>query len=169
LIGQRNKKERQTLIIGFGSEILTDDGIALKIVKDLKLNLDNNLFDFREVNLISLETLNLLIDYKNIVFIDAVKNKTESLGEVNYYRLNNFNNSLHLFNSHDLTLQQLIELGRIFSAELTEDIQVVTININEFEEFGYELSNSMKSVYPNIYEQIFNLVKYCENILELKE
>ena len=146
--------------MGFGSEILTDDGVALKIVDDLKLSLNNDLFDFQKVNLISLETLNLLAGFKKICLVDAAKNKNESIGTVKYFQLADFQNSLHLINSHDLSLKHLINLGKLLSYSVTDNIQIITINVQEAEEFGHRFSKSLNFQYLKIYQEILkNMLK----------
>ena len=151
-------KSSRMLVVGFGSEILMDDGIAVKIINDLKLEDDLNFIDFQEVNLISLETLELLLEYKVVVLIDASLNYDKRVGTVNHYHLKDFKESLHLVNFHDLSIHQLIEFAKTLKMAISDNIHIITIEVTEAEEFGIQLSEKVNELYPAIYRKI------CETI-----
>lgn len=68
-----NIVEMKRLILGLGNEILTDDGIGLKIVSDLqKTNTEPGL-DFRTSALGGLELLDIIRDYDEVIIVDAMK------------------------------------------------------------------------------------------------
>ncbi len=154
-----NSREYKMLIMGFGSSILTDDGVGLKIAEQLSKDLDSKLFDFKTENLISLETIEALTGYKKIIIIDAVSKSEERIGQVSKYLLQDFKSSLHLFNIHDLSIHHLKELANYLSCEITTDIFVVTINVKEKEEFSSSLSSDLNDKYSEIYSTINTIIE----------
>jgi hydrogenase maturation protease len=163
-------KSLRMLVVGFGSEILKDDGIALKIIDDLKLEADLDFVDFEEVNLISLETLELLLEYKVVILIDAALNNDQRVGTVNHYHLKDFKESLHLVNFHDLSINQLIEFAKTLKMAITDNIHIITIVVSEVEEFGFRLSEMVNEIYPVIYSEIYETMEVLikENLILMK-
>ncbi len=152
-----DKRER-TLIIGFGSEILTDDGIALKIIDELKLG-EIDAVDFESVNLIGLENIELFTFYHRVILLDATTNIELKIGDVNHYLLDDFQESLHLVNFHDLSIHQLIEFARMLKMDVSDNIHVITIRVSEVEAFGYQLSEPLNNKYSDIYKEVLGKVK----------
>ncbi len=154
-----SSRENKMLVMGFGSSILTDDGIALKIVEQLSKDLASSLFDFKTENLISLETLETISGYKKIIIIDATSNTEEQIGQVNKYLLKDFKSSLHLFNIHDLSIHHLSELAGYLSCKISTDIIVITVNVKEKEEFSSSLSSDLNDKYVEIYSKINTMIE----------
>ena len=150
MCGRSNK----ILVMGFGSSILTDDGVALKIADHLKKKLPSKLFDFKEDNLISLEVMEELSDYKKIILIDAVANKDAPIGELKSAKLEDFKSSVHLYNIHDLSIHHLSELAKYLNYKISDDIQIITINIKEKEEFSASLSEELTLQFDTICSEI---------------
>ena len=163
-------KSERTLVIGFGSEILTDDGIALKIISDLKHHNIQGV-DFQTTNLISLEILALLPDYKSIVLIDATTNVNGYSGKVCHYLLKNFEESLHLLNFHDLSIHQMLEFAKAIKMSISDDIHIITIGVSEVEEFGDQLSETVSEQYPKIYNEVFREIEKIKKqyLVEMSE
>lgn len=158
MLNKKNQNQPNTLIMGFGSEILTDDGIAIKLVNLLKNDLNHQEVQFLDANLISLETLELLVGFKKIVLIDATQDKNSDIGELRFLKLDQFKNSLHLINFHDLSIHQLIEMAQVLEIPITDDILIITINVEETEAFEKNISESLQVIYSDIYSKIFNKI-----------
>lgn len=154
-----NSRSDKILIMGFGSSILTDDGVALKIVDQLKKDLDSGLFCFETDSLISLEAIEVLAGYKKIFLIDAVTKEKEIIGGLKYFDLKEFKSSVHLYNIHDLSIHQLKELANYLAFDITNDIKIITINIKEKEFFSSKLSLDLDGLFKQIYKKIAVFIK----------
>ena len=150
------------LVMGFGSEILTDDGIAIKIIEQLLQEFNPELFEFKTDNLISLETVQALSGYKKIILIDAVTKNKEAYGQVNSSPLKYFKGSLHLNNIHDISIHQLNKIAKYLSLNISDDILVITVKIKENEFFSSSLSGDLNNKFKRIYKEIIETIRnYC--------
>lgn len=144
--------------MGFGSSILTDDGIALKIIDRLQEKLPLSLFDFKKDNLISLEVLEEISGYRKIILIDAMTDEEVPIGHLRNDRLEDFVSSIHLYNIHDLSIHHLNELAKYLNYEISSDIQIITINIMEKEEFSALLSEKLVQQFNEICVKVEKIV-----------
>jgi len=66
-------KENKILILGMGNDILTDDGVGIKITKFLekKYPLPNIIYD--TLSLGGMEIIEYIRDFKMVIIIDAIK------------------------------------------------------------------------------------------------
>ena len=150
-----------TLILGIGNEILKDDGIGPKIVSRLAAEFPANIFDFQSASLGGLELVELIRDYQRVILIDAINTGQGQVGDVYFFTPQDFKETLHLSNLHDISFLQALELGRHINIPIPDDIQIIAIEIREDKVFGEEFSPELQ----NRYEQIYKLIKdYLKNI-----
>jgi hydrogenase maturation protease len=146
--------EEKILVLGIGNDILRDDGIGPRLVKDLR-NMDHpgNL-RFETCAMGGLEVLELIRDYHTVLIIDAIKTENGEPGEVYYFKPSDFRETLHLSNLHDVNFITAIELGRRIKLNIPENIHIVAVEILEDMEFGRTLSPELEIKYPEILEEV---------------
>jgi len=143
----------KSLIVGFGSQILSDDGIGAKITLDLKKCLDNSCFDFQTELTFSLDTIEILRDYSHLILIDAMIGQDKP-GTIRYYSMEDSPKSIHLSNFHDIPFKDSILLGRRLGFRITDDIQIITVEIKDNLTFSKQLSNELTPLYHRIIDTI---------------
>ena len=150
-----------TLILGIGNEILKDDGIGPKIVSRLAGELPASGFDYQSASLGGLELVELIRGYQRVILIDAINTGQGQVGDVYFFTPQDFKETLHLSNLHDISFLQALELGRHINIPIPEEILIIAIEIREDKVFGEEFSPELQ----NRYEQIYKLIKdYLKNI-----
>jgi len=149
------------LFLGLGSEILTDDGIGLRIVNDLygdpSFQLDKNLkcqIDFSTCLTGSLDLLELIKDYDTLIIFDAIKTQNGIPGKVNRFSLNNYKDTIHLQNIHDISFQDTIKLGRSIGFDIPDKVIVFAIEIVDNLTFSSNLSDVLANMYPEILKDV---------------
>lgn len=153
-------KNGKTLILGFGNEILTDDGIAVKIVKSLK-DLDKDpKISYETAWLGGLEILDYFNNtYNKAVFIDAVKTGEDKPGTVKKFDLQDFTETLHLSNFHDASFVNTIKLGRKLGYSIPDHIKIISIEIVEDEEFSVSFSKEIEEKYQDIVVSVSEMIR----------
>jgi len=154
----------KTLILGLGSEILTDDGIGLRIVNDLKssFQIEKNLngrIDFETALTGSLDLLEIIKDYCTLIIIDAIKTKDGIPGQIFKYSIENYINTIHLQNIHDISFTDTLKLGKSTGMKIPDNVEIIAIEIIDNLSFGTSLSEDLESKYPEIFNEIKNLVE----------
>ena len=147
-------RTNKILIYGVGNEILTDDGIGPKIVKHLSSELDSNMFSFETSFLGGFELLEYIQSYKTVIFIDAIRTKDGIPGDVYYLQTDDFKETLHLSNIHDVSFLTALQFGEKVGLNIPNEIHIIAIEIVEDLVFSNEFSPKVKEKYPEIFTQI---------------
>lgn len=144
---ESEKRSKEILILGFGSDVLSDEGIALYVLKDLEKKW-NKIANFNTYLVFNLDVINDIAAYKTLILIDACEEELE--GIVKNFPLEDYIPTLHLSNYHDTSLPEGIAFGRQMDFEMPEKIEIISISINQIGLIGNELTKNMKESYETI-------------------
>lgn len=142
------------LILGIGNEILTDDGIGPKLVHDLSKNFISKDIHFQCACVGGLDIIELLNGYDQAILIDAIRTKNGIPGTVYLFGPDDFKETMHLSNLHDISFLTALALGGKLGIKLPNDIRIIGIEIIEDEVFSNDLTPTLKSCYPEILKEI---------------
>jgi len=148
-----------TLILGFGNEILTDDGIGIRLVRDLSQRYTDPAVQFDIACCGGLEIMELIRDFKKVVFIDAIRTRSGNPGDVYYFKPSDFRETMHLSNLHDINFLTALKLGNSLGLDLPDDLHIIAVEVIEDMEFSEEFTPPLKERYPLILEEVLSLVK----------
>ena len=156
----------KTLILALGSEILTDDGIGLRIADDLKKELTfqhepklKHRIDFASALTGSPDLLEIIEGYNTLVIIDAIKTKNGNPGDVYHYSLENYKETFHLENIHDISFPDTLKLGKRIGLKIPENVKILAIEISDNLTFGNSLSEILTKKYPEILKETKRYIK----------
>jgi hydrogenase maturation protease len=141
------KSEGTALILGIGNEILTDDGIGIKLTYDLKSKFNKSSFDFKTASCGGLEIVEMMNGYKHVIIIDAIKTMYGKPGIVYHFTLDHFRQSMHVSNFHDISFLTAMEFGRKSGLKLPQQVDILAVEIIEDLVFSNELSPEIKEKY----------------------
>jgi hydrogenase maturation protease len=144
------------LVIGMGNPLLTDDGIGVKLVEELKKKNEFGKLEFRAESVGGFEILDIIEGYDTVVFIDAIRTENGKAGEVSYLKLEDFKETLHLSNMHDVSFLTAVELGKKLGLSIPGNIFILAIEIVEDLVFSSDLSPPLEARYEGILEEITN-------------
>jgi len=155
-------KPKNNLILGIGNDILTDDGIGPKIVKELQKDILKDHISFMTAAIGGLEILEIVKDYKKVIIIDAIKTKEGIPGTIYYLTPSNFKETLHISSFHDVSFLTALKLADKLDIPVPERIDIIAIEIIEDLTFSSEFSEPIAKKYPQIYmevlESVLNLI-----------
>lgn len=146
------------LVLGLGNEILTDDGIGPRIVHGIDKSSYSGNVVFESVSLGGLELLEIIRDYQLVIIVDAMKTGTIPIGEVACYKPQDFNNTLHLSNLHDIDFLTALELGRRTGMKIPCAIHIVAIEIAEDRVFSNDFSPEISAKYEDIRSKVEHII-----------
>jgi hydrogenase maturation protease len=151
--------KKSTLILGVGNEILKDDGIGPKIVSRLVGEYPASNFDYQTASLGGLELVELIRGYQRVILIDAINTGQGQVGDVSFFTPQDFKETLHLSNLHDVSFLQALELGKHINIPIPADIIIIAIEIREDKVFGEEFTPELQNRYEQIYKSIKDYLK----------
>ena len=153
----RNKKI-ETLVLGIGNDILTDDGVGPKLCDFLKEKYKNKPIQFEKLSVGGLEILEFIQGYETVIFIDAIKTVDGQIGEVYLYTPNSFKESLHLSNLHDTNFITALELGKSLDFKIPENIYIIAIEIKEDMIFSEYFTEELAVKYDEIKQKVVTML-----------
>jgi hydrogenase maturation protease len=145
------------LVVGIGNDILTDDGIGPRLVRDLDRRGVSPEVVFTEATLGGMELLDLVKDYHEVIFIDALKTGVLPPGTVRQFVPEDFEETLHLSNIHDLDFLTALELGRRTGMQVPAAVTIIAVEIVEDRVFSREFSPEIEEAYPEILKAVQKL------------
>ena len=140
------------LILGFGSDILSDERIVIQIIEKLKQEFTHA--DYKQFLTLSLDVLEEIITYEKIIIIDTVKSSQKKPGTVTIYPLQKYQPTLHLENMHDISFPNLIMLGAFLGYSITKDIEIISIEVHDHTTISTAYSSEIEVSFSSIFSKI---------------
>jgi hydrogenase maturation protease len=148
------KENNKILLFGLGSEILTDDGVGAKMVKQLQKELPQESFNFVTEFIFTLDSLSNIKGYNTVVFFDATITKNRKPGEISIATLENFEETLHLSNVHEIGFLEYFKTWKNLGIDIPKNIFIISIEIECYLKFGDKLSDKVSEKLSKNIKQI---------------
>ncbi|MDA3904465.1 MAG: hydrogenase maturation protease [Bacteroidales bacterium] len=147
-------KNQKILIYGIGNELLTDDGIGPKLVMELQKSHQHKNLVYESAFVGGLDILDIIRGYRQVVFLDAIKTKDGIPGTIYHFTPDDFKETLHLSNLHDIKFLTALELGKRLNYEIPTIIEIIAIEIIEDMVYNDHFSPEIEKLYPAIHQKI---------------
>jgi len=152
-------KKHNTLILGMGNDILTDDGIGPKLVRQLQGTLEYSNVAYETAALGGLEVLELIKGYSRVIIIDAIRTKDGVPGTVYQLTPTHFQETLHVSSFHDISFLPALELAKKMKISIPDKIDIIAIEIVEDLTFSNEFSPPIAKKYKQISMEVLDIVQ----------
>ena len=141
-----------TLILGIGNPILTDDGVGIKIAQKLKAeNAKLEVVYSSEAGIILLE---LLVGYDKLIIIDSIKTEKGKLGDLYKLELEDLKPAKDFSSSHGIGIATAFELGKEFGYSMPKFTSIYAVEIKDNTTFGEKCTEEVEQRIPFIAKQI---------------
>lgn len=150
----RARKRNQLTIIGLGNELLSDDGVGIRIVRQLKERLPAANANFEELSVGGLPLLDYITGYERCVIIDAVVTGKHPAGTVYRCVLTAGTEPFTLASSHQIDLSQVVTLAALMGGEIPRTIVVYGIEAADTTTFHDGCTEEVSRAVPTIVETI---------------
>ena len=151
--------KNQILILGMGNDILTDDGIGIKITKELQKTFTSPNIVFNTLSLGGMEIIEYLRDFQKVIIIDAIKTLNGIPGAVYQLKPADFKETTHLSNVHDISFLTALKLAKKLDIEITDNILIIAVEIVEDMVFGDDFTPQIQEKYSDILIEVNEIVK----------
>ena len=141
-----------TLILGVGNPILTDDGVGIKIAQKIKEGNPNS--EVMETSEAGITLLDLIVGYDKLIIIDSIKTEQGKLGELYKLRLEDLKPATGFFSSHGIDIATAFELGQRLGYRMPKFVSIYAVEIRDNSTFGEECTERVKERIPFIAKQI---------------
>jgi len=144
----------KTLILGMGNSLLSDDGVGIRVVAELKNRLSEPEITVMETGVAGLSLLDLLVGYERAIIIDAIQTVDGKAGQI--YRLDPkaFDTALHTASSHGIDFTTALEFGKKLGLPLPQEIVILAIEASDVSTFNEECTPEVKQAVPACVEMV---------------
>ena len=141
-----------TLILGIGNPILTDDGIGIKIARKLKE--ENHELEVVEASEAAMALLELIGGCDKLILIDSIKTEQGKLGELHKLELEDLKPAMGFSSSHGLDIATAFKLGERLGYRMPKSISIYAVEVKDNTTFGEKCTEELEKKIPQITKQI---------------
>jgi len=152
-------KKTKTLILGMGNSLLSDDGVGLYVLAELKNRLNEPAITIMETGAAGLSILDLLVGYDRAIIIDAIQTADGKAGQI--YRLGPeaFDTTRRTATSHDVDFTTALAFGNKLNLPLPQEIVIFAIEALDVSSFSEECTPEVKQAIPICVEMVLQEIK----------
>jgi len=139
--------------------MLSDDGIGARLAADLKTGFGKDNIHFENLLVAGLDMIESIKNFEQLIIIDGIRSTGGTPGDVKIYGLEDCPPTLHLHTFHDAQLPEAIRIAKLCGINVTEIIQIITIEIYDDLTFSLTLSNTLENIYPKILANVKAMIE----------
>jgi hydrogenase maturation protease len=151
---------RQT-IIGLGNEFLSDDGVGIKVLRELKKRVSRSDVAFEELAVGGLGLLDYITRSDKCTIIDAVITGNHPPGTVSRCVVSGNRKPLQVRSSHQLDLGQVLALGNMIGANLPRSLTVYGIEARDVVTFCETCTPDVIRAIPFVVQAVVDDLDRC--------
>ena len=144
----------KTLVLGLGNPILSDDGIGIKLAREIKKRIND--VDVIEASAAGFRIIDQILGYDKIILIDAIKTGKWKIGSLHLYKPEDFKKTKHGSSVHDIGFFQALEIYRNEGEKVPEVIKIYGIEVELTDVFSEEFTAELEKAFPQILERIIS-------------
>ena len=125
----------ETLVLGLGNPILSDDGVGPSVAEALRGTFDRKGVSVQEASVAGLGLLDLLAGYEKAIIIDAIQTVDGKAGQVYRLDMEALEYTRHTASPHDVNLATALELGEKVGMSLPRQIIIFAVEVADTNTF----------------------------------
>ncbi len=141
-----------TLILGIGNLILTDDGVGIKIARKIKEG--NPALEVIETSEAGIALLDLIRDYDKLIIIDSIQTEKGKLGDLYKLEPRDLKPSKDFSSSHGIDVATAFELGKGLGYRMPKFVSIYAVEVKDNTTFGEKCTEEVEQRIPFIVKQI---------------
>lgn len=154
---QKNK----IIIIGLGNEFISDDGVGIFVLRELKKKLlsslsDSHNFVFEELSVGGLGLLDYISGFSKCLIIDTILTRTQPPGTIYRFKQNSSDELVKIKSSHQINLPQVIGLAKLLKIEVPDEIIIYGIEGEDITTFKIGCTEKVQEAIPKLVDMIYD-------------
>jgi hydrogenase maturation protease len=141
-----------TLVLGMGNTILTDDGVGIAIAHRLKERKPE--LDVVETSEAGLALLDFVVGYDRLIIVDSVKTEEGEPGELYKMELGAMKPTSHLTSLHGVDMATAFKLGQKLGYKMPQRVSIYAVEVKDNTSFGEGCTEEVGGKLSLITEQI---------------
>ncbi len=147
-------RKLNTIILGIGNLILSDDGVGIKIARRLKE--ESLQLEVVETSEVGMALLDVAAGFDKLIIVDSIKTGQGKPGEVYKLGLEDLKPSMDFPSSHGLDIATAFELGRRLGYKMPQHISLYAVEVRDNVTFGENCTKEIEERVPFITKHIID-------------
>ncbi len=135
-------------IIGLGNELLSDDGLGIRVVRELRTRLPAGDATLEELSVGGLQLLDYITGRAECVVVDAVASGAHPPGTIYRCVVENPECTIPVRSSHQIDLMQVVRLAGLLGADLPRRIVIYGIEAADITTFHEGCTDAVSRAIP---------------------
>lgn len=149
----------KTLVLGLGNDILTDDAVGLKVVRELRECLAGQAtVDVRETMEMGLALLDFIVGYRALVLVDSIQTGKAAPGVLHEIDGTDLK-QLPGPTPHFLGVGETLALGRQLGLPMPTVVRIFAIEVEDPFTLGEQLTPVLQAALPRIIQRVLAVVE----------
>lgn len=145
---------KRRLVVGLGNDILTDDAVGLRIVRQLRTQLpESPSFQVRELCEMGLSLLDEIVGFDEVVLVDAVQTGEASPGFLHEVDANELK-LLPTRLPHRFGIGEVLALGRQLGLAVPSRVRVLAVEVADPFTVATEMTCALTQALPRLVQQV---------------
>jgi hydrogenase maturation protease len=145
----------RAIVIGVGNPLLGDDGVGIRVARELSRRFDNHAgVTVTELYAGGLRLMEAMVGFDRALVIDAMVSGSCPPGSVRCFAPEELGATRNLRCAHDTSLPAALAMGEMLGLPLPEEIRVWGVEAGCCEEFGEELTAPVEKAVPGLVEEL---------------
>jgi hydrogenase maturation protease len=151
---EQKRATMNTLVLGLGNPILSDDAVGIKIAQRLEEEKPD--IAVEQTNEAAIALLDLITGYDKLIIIDSVKTGQGKVGELYKFTLKDFSPNIDFPSSHGMDIATAFEVGKSLGCRMPRSVSIYAVEVQDNENFSEQCTPKVTERIPSLVEQIIN-------------
>jgi hydrogenase maturation protease len=146
----------RTLVLGLGNPILSDDGVGIKVARKIGKQLKDPQVTITEASGAGPSLLDSVVEYDQVIIIDAIQTKEGRIGEVYRLEPEDFSFAKHLSSPHQINLVTALELGERLGLSMPSKVTIFAVEAKDVTNFGEQCTDEVEQAIPKVVKMVLH-------------
>ena len=144
----------KTLVLGLGNQILSDDGVGIRVAHEVANQLSNPQVTVAETSAAGLSLLDSIVGYDKVIIIDAIQTEKGEAGQIYRMGTADFSLTKHLSSPHQINLVTALELGKMLNLAMPQEITVFAVEAKDITSFSEKCTPEVEKAIPEVVKMV---------------
>jgi hydrogenase maturation protease len=144
----------KTLVLGLGNPILSDDGVGIKVAREVANQLNNPQVTVAETSAAGLSLLDSIVGYDKVIIIDAIQTEKGRAGQIYRMGTEDFSLTKHFSSPHQINLATALELGKMLNLAMPQEITIFAVEAKDITNFSEKCTPKVEQAIPEVVKMV---------------
>jgi hydrogenase maturation protease len=151
---------QKTIVLGLGNEYISDDGVGIHVVRELRRRLQTSgfgdLITLKELAVGGLPLLDHLVGYERCIIVDAVVTGNRPPGTVYRFQATADQSPRRAMTSHQTDLSQILRLMKILRKQSPKFVTVYGVEASDVTTFNDRCTELVEKAIPKLSNLVYH-------------